>query len=291
MEIITEDFTYNVPDSYLSTATTEGKTNTLTYTGPNEIWAFVDKVSGKLDWSMHALINFDEGMQEIAITHAGQYHKPILVHFDQNPLICWAMYGDLDWDSLGEKTFTLDGETEPYYRHPDPLPPQLIYDYPSFVYLFDSSTWKQPYPMQTPKQTQDDVEGYIAAYIADIEKHIADSNSGLTADQKTTMTAAKTTAEGIVAKYGPDGANVPYWMWPPCPPTPDWDPNMEEDTDVPEAERWDSAADGSEGAGAETNYQPENNEPTPASESEAFPNTDSQQTEAGELPDEDAPTE
>jgi len=288
MEIITEDFTYNVPDSYLSTETTEGKTNTITYEGPNEIWVFVDKLTGKLNWSMHALINFDDGMQELANVHAGQDHKAILVHFDQNPLICWAMYGDLDWDSLGEKTFTLDGEDEPYYTHPDPLPPQMIYDYPNFVYLFDSSTWKTPYPMQTPQQTEDDVKGYIALYIEDIDRHLSNPDTGLTADQRAQLEAGKTFAEGIEAKYGPDGANVPFWMWPPCPRTPDWEDDPEPIPDTPE----DTAADHNAAATVDDGDTPViNDEPTKASETEAFPNSDSQQADAGEEADEDAPVE
>ena len=279
MEIITQDFTYNLPDAYMSSSIANGDTATLEYHGPDEIWVFVDKTSGMLDWSMHALINFDESVQEMATIHAGNDKKAVLVHFDQNPLICWAMYGELDWDDLGEKTYTLDGETEPYFTHPDPLPPQMIYEYPRFQYLFDVNAWKTPYPMITsPALTQEELEAQISSFIAGLESQLNDVDLSMDAEQRSQMETIKTQAEAIITKYGPDGADVPYYMWPAPGETPNWDPDVEADDDVPEDQRWtkEANAEFTEDDDADTTTADPDTDPTPASTTEAFPNSDSQ---------------
>jgi len=289
MEIITQEMTYSIPDEYFTTSTDDGITGTVTYTGPDEIWVFVDRTTGKLNWSMHALANFDETIQELANRHAGEDHKAILVNFSQNPLICWAMFGEYDFDNASQKTYTLDGESEPYFTNPDPLPPQMIYDYPNFTYLFDSGTWRQPYPMVTPSWTQADIEEIIANTISDIESRI--DSSDVSDSYTAALTATKTELEGLVAKYGPDGANVPYYMWPmPDVPTVD---EFENGSDMEIAVApvgddgivWEPAEDGSEGPGSASGYQPTDDTPTvtvdetaaettPAAPDEALESTD-----------------
>lgn len=254
MEIITQNFTYDLPDVYLGSTTEDGLTGTVSYHGPDTMWVFVDAKTGKLNWGMHCIIDHDDDAQEIANLHAGEDHRAILVSFTQNPLICWAMFGEYDEETASEKTYTLDGETEPYFTHFDPIPPHEVYDYDSFTYLIDQGQWKTPYPMRKPQRTQEEFTDLLAELIADIERDIAAEE--VDAENTALMEAYKTKVEALSTTY----SDVPWYMWP-IPPAPELgDPNKEI---VDESERmigdseWDSAEDGSEGPGVATNYQPD----------------------------------
>ena len=45
--IIEKDFTYNIPDDYLAQTNNDSKTAEATFKGPDKIWIFVDKDTGK----------------------------------------------------------------------------------------------------------------------------------------------------------------------------------------------------------------------------------------------------
>lgn len=270
MEIITKDFTYAVPNEYLSTDTSEGKTGTVSYHGPDEIYVFVDKKTGKLDWSMHCLINHDETIYELAQIHAGQDRKAILVTFDQNPLICWAMFGEYDEENASETSYTLEGETKPYFSHFDPIPPHEVYDYPEFTFLFDNAAWKTPYPMKTPAMTREQWDEVLADMITDAQECI--DATDVDDEDTAAMVAYKEELEALPTKF----ADVPWYMWG-VPPGPEI---KREDSITPEGEvteeEWVPAEDGSEGPGPETNYQPVDGTVEPASETADFPSADSE---------------
>jgi hypothetical protein len=251
MEIITKEFTYSVPDVYLSTETSENKTGTVTYNGPDEMYVFVNAKTGKLNWGMHCLINHDDTIQDLATTHAGQDHRAILVTFDQNPLICWAMWGEYDEENASVTQYILDGETEPHFEHFDPIPPHEVYNYDEFVFLFDESRWKTPYPMRTPQRTQEEWNELFAEMLEDVQEKIDadDVNDEYTA----LMIAHKAELEALPTKY----ADVPWYMWAiPASPEIKRDGDFEPENDVPAEEQWFPAEDGSEGVGPATNYQP-----------------------------------
>ena len=44
---ITKQFTYDIPDDYLSQTNSKGDTATATYTGPEKLYVFVDQVTGR----------------------------------------------------------------------------------------------------------------------------------------------------------------------------------------------------------------------------------------------------
>lgn len=274
MQIITKEFTYDVPNVYLSTDTSEGKTGTVSYHGPDEIYVFVDKKTGKLNWSMHCLINHDETIYDLAQIHAGEDHRPILVTFDQNPLICWAMWGVYDEENASETTYTLEGETEPYFSHFDPIPPHEVYDYPEFTFLFDNAAWKTPYPMRSPQRTQDEWTEIFNGMIADAQACI--DAEDVNDDDTAAMIAYKEELEALPTRF----ADVPWYMWK-VPAGPDI---TREDHKTPEGivteEEWVPAEDGSEGPGPATNYQPADETVIPANESAEFPNTESSQPPA-----------
>jgi hypothetical protein len=255
MEIITKNITYAVPDVYLTTDIAEGKTATVEYTGPDEMYVFVRKDTGLLDWSMHALPNLDASIQELARTHAGQSHEAVLVTIDSNPLICYAMFGEYDYDNAAQTEFKLDGVDEAYFTHPDPLPPQMVYDFNNFQFVFANASWKTPYPMQTADWGIEAIETMIASSLANIDELIADPE--ISEEYTDALNAAKAEIEKVIPTYGPDGANVPYWMWP-MPEVPEvYDPRAGEKGEEP-GEDWSPAEDGSEGAGPDTGYRPVN---------------------------------
>ena len=45
---------------------------------------------------------------------------------------------------IGQVSFTLDGETEPYHTEPDPLPFNDVYDVHNdgIIYDFETESWK-----------------------------------------------------------------------------------------------------------------------------------------------------
>jgi hypothetical protein len=255
MEIITQNFTYDLPDIYLGTTTDDGLTGTVSYHGPDSMWVFVNAATGKLNWGMHCIIDHDDTTQDLAITHAGEDHRPILINFTQSPLICWAMWGEYDEENASEKTYTLDGASEPYYTHYDPIPPHEVYNYDEFTYLFDSASWKTPFPMRTPQNTEEQWDELFAEQIADVQEHI--DASDVNAEYTAQLVTFKAELEALATTY----ADVPWYMWP-MPEAPAVIRDDPQGEVVNESERmigdaeWDSAEDGSEGSGAGTNYQP-----------------------------------
>jgi hypothetical protein len=254
MEIISKSFTYDVPDLYLTTDTTEGKTGTVTYNGPDEMWVFVNKQTGKLNWAMHCIPNSDISMQELAEIHAGQDHKAILVNFTQNPLICWAMFGEYDEENASVTELTLDGETEPYFTQFDPVPPNDIYDFASFVYLFNNNAWQTPFPMLTPQRTEEAFLENLNEIVEDIDEIIADDEHPNSYNEA--LEAYKAEIQNLPTRF----AGVPFYMWK-MPESPEIKRTVDIEPDD-EDEIWDSAPDGSEGPGAATGYQPTSDSPT-----------------------------
>jgi len=289
MEIITQNFTYDQPDIYMGNTTDDGLTGTVSYHGPDEMWVFVNSTTGKLNWGMHCIINHDDTSQDLARTHAGEDHTAILVSFNQNPLICWAMWGEYDEENASEKTFTLDGEDEPYFRHFDPIPPHEIYNYDEFTYLFDNAAWRTPYPMVSPQITQEQFESILDEMLEDVQEKI--DAEDVNAEFTTQMTTFKSEVEAIRTKF--EATDVPYYMWPmPDAPEIDRDGDIDVLDEAEEAarrigdvEEWTPAEDGSEGAGPETNYQPPAEEGTQADEEADYPDSESNQPDAPEPPE------
>lgn len=281
MEIITQNFTYDLPDVYLGNTTNDGLTGTVEYHGPDSMWVFVNASTGKLNWGMHCIIDHDETTQDLAQTHAGEDHRAVLVTFAQNPLICWAMWGEYPEDTASVKEYTLDGETDAYFTHFDPIPPHEIYNYDEFTYLFDNAAWKTPHPMRTPQRTQEEMEALLDELLEDIQEKI--DADDVDTDDTTAMETFKADVEAVRTKYA--ATDVPWYMWP-MPEAPHITRSDQIGEIVDEAERmigdseWDSAEDGSEGPGAATNYQPADETVTPADETADYPNPDSEQPAA-----------
>lgn len=281
MEIITQNFTYDLPDVYLGNTTNDGLTGTIEYHGPDSMWVFVNASTGKLNWAMHCIIDHDDTTQNLAQTHAGEDHRAVLVSFAQNPLICWAMWGEYPEDTASEREYTLDGEDEAYFTHFDPIPPHEIYNYDEFTYLFDNAAWKTPYPMRTPQISEEQFESRLDDMLVDIQENIdaEDVNEDFTAQ----MVTFKAEVEAMRTKFA--ATDVPWYMWPmPDAPEIDRDGDIDRLTDEEEAARrvgddgdWTPAEDGSEGPGPDTNYQPADEMPEAADEDAAYPNSDSEQ--------------
>lgn len=287
MEIITQNFTYDLPDVYLGTTTNDGLTGTVEYHGPDSMWVFVNAATGKLNWGMHCIIDHDDTTQDLAQVHAGEDHRAVLVTFDQNPLICWAMWGEYDEENASVKEYKLDGAAEAYFTHFDPIPPHEVYNYDEFTYLFDNAAWKTPYPMRQPQRTEEEWDVLFAEYIEDVQEKI--DADDINADYTAAMVDFKAELEALATTY----ADVPWYMWPmpEAPAIKRDDPDAEV---VDEAERmigdseWTPAEDGTEGPGADTNYGADLDPSAPAiaaSETEAYPDADSEQPTADLPPD------
>lgn len=256
MEIITQDFTYDLPDEFLGTTKNDGLTGTVEYRGPDTMWVFVNAQTGKLNWGMHCIIDHDDTTQDLANTHAGEDHRAILVTFAQNPLICWAMWGEYDEENASEKTYTLDGETEPYFTHFDPTPPHDVYDYDEFTYLFDNASWKTPYPFRKPQRTEEEINELFDEMLVELQDEI--DADDINSEDTTALIAYKAEVEEWRTKF--TEASIPWYMWslPNAPEIKRVDPDEEvvdESARMIGDSEWTPAEDGSEGPGPETNYQ------------------------------------
>ena len=142
--IITKEFTYDIPDDYLGQTNDENKTATWTYEGPDQLFVFAYKDSNIVDLSPSYTIaeDGDEVPEPI-----DKYRVKVDTTKDNHMPMASIIWQDLDFDTLTFKSETLpDGST---WRCLDPLPPHEAYDDDNITYDKDTNTftypWMQPH--------------------------------------------------------------------------------------------------------------------------------------------------
>jgi hypothetical protein len=170
--IISQTFTYNVPDDYLSTSTALNKTATHTYKGPDKIWVFVDKETNKYvgPWLTEAEDGADYPTPE---------HKlKVFVDCATNPLVCQIVGADIlhrtPYDELEQHSETLpDGSV--YTRVKD-TPPDHTHDHEELAWDPVTQSWPQP-PFRTPHVTWEDLRNWRNGVLIATDHMVADDTS------------------------------------------------------------------------------------------------------------------
>ena len=153
--IITKTFTYDLPDDYLAQTNTEGKTATADYNGPDKIWVFIDRDSGRSDTSRLVLTDEEDG----ADFPVPEDQYKVEVDCATDPVLCSLFDAKIEWDTVQGQTNIVvnlpDGTT---YERPDPTDVDHTYELDMCAYNMDGTLtdgvytggtwtmqWKQPW--------------------------------------------------------------------------------------------------------------------------------------------------
>ena len=214
MDNIKKKITYDMPDEYLAQTSDLGLTGEWDYDGPEKIYVFIDKETNKMVPHYSFRIHKDEVTQEEmdtemdVVTGLDCYHAP--VEFDKDPLLLAALADDAKLAvDLPQKTYTLPGETEPFYSRPDPLQPDHVIDLGDIEWDPTKNEWKKPFPWRKPHIIREQFEAAHAGILAQTK---AISTSKFTASQKTRWNAFVTEFENVTTKFA-DYLDTP-WMIP-----------------------------------------------------------------------------
>ena len=122
--IIEKDFTYNIPDDYLAQTNNDNKTAEATFKGPDKIWIFVDKDTGKSTRSRLLLTDEENGSE--FPTPEDQFK--IEVDCATDPTIC-SLWDTTEWETVKNQSQLVvdlpDGTT---YERPEPTDVDHTYE-------------------------------------------------------------------------------------------------------------------------------------------------------------------
>jgi len=160
MAIIKKKFTYDMPDEYLAQTNDLGLTGEWEYEGPEKIYVFVDKETNIMIPHYSFRVHNDEFTQEEMNAEmkvvAGLDSNFAPVEFDKDPLLLAALVDDARLASdLPQKTYTLPGDTKPFYSRPDPIQPDHVISLIEIEWDPEKEEWKKPFPWRKPHITKD----------------------------------------------------------------------------------------------------------------------------------------
>jgi len=155
--IITKTFTYDLPDDYLAQTNADGKTATANYEGPDKIWVFINRDTGRSDTSRLVLTEEENG----ADFPVPEDQFKVEINCDTDPMLCSLFDAKVEWDTVVGQTNIVvnlpDGTT---YERPDPTDVDHTYELDECAYNMDGTIsedgttytggtwtmqWKQPW--------------------------------------------------------------------------------------------------------------------------------------------------
>lgn len=154
--IITQAFTYDVPDDYVGQTNVDGNTATADYNGPDKIWVFIDRDTGRSDTSRLILTDEEDG-ENYPVPH-DQYK--VKINCATDPVLCSLFDAKVEWDTVQGQTNLVvalpDGTT---YERPTPTDVDHTYELDECEYNMDgvltgdsyddsgtwTMEWKQPW--------------------------------------------------------------------------------------------------------------------------------------------------
>ena len=183
--IITQNFTYDVPDEYLLKTNENGEQHTCSYTGPEAIFVAVNKETGKIDKSKGwEVVTADDSALSMMNVRAGEGCKVVKVLFSEEPVICWIIANDIDLDRNAgpQKEYKLVGDDTVYYSRPAIIYPDHCYEEDEIKYNLVTDSWVKPFPWKNPHM---DWPTIIAAGIgvAEGRQEELDADNDFTAEQ------------------------------------------------------------------------------------------------------------
>lgn len=212
----TKKFTYNIPDDYLLQTNKLGLTAEWTYEGPDKVYVMIlkdtKKINSMLGWMLYEDDRTREENDAAADTYSGLAYDYALIDVEEEPLLLAAVVGNSIGPSIDEvphKTYTLDGETEPFYTRPDPPYPNKTIEVGEVEFDFETKQWKKPFPWKKPHITKEQLLNALEL-IKEQEKQV--ETTGFTSTQKTKWAAYLTALDNVTVKYA-DYLDTP-WMVP-----------------------------------------------------------------------------
>jgi len=217
MAKISKEYTYNLPDEYTKQTSDLGLTATATYEGPEFLYVFVDAETGKLQPAQSCMPVFSETADaENAQIRAGLDERAILLrpNTDNTDAIIASIFFHTDTGKEAgypQKSYTLEGETEPYYERPDPQLPDHTYNVDEITYNFATGSWEEPFPFMEVWIT---MEQHVAArdgIVAGATDFLANQRANLTAAQITEIEAFIAEMGEVYTKYdGVEAFMIPF---------------------------------------------------------------------------------
>lgn len=226
MALTTKTFTYDLPDEYLSQTNNLGLTAEWTYEGPDKIYVMVDKNTNRINtllgWSPYNDDASKEDNDAFADQFSGLDNDYGLIDVEEDPLLLAAVVGGSigpDVDKLPQKTYTLEGETEPFYSRPNPTIPDHTIEVGEVEFDPATRKWKKPYPWKKPHITKEQLLNALEIIINQ-EKKV--DTEGFTSTQKTKWATYLSALENVPIKFA-DYLDSPWMV--PFPANPMWSDN------------------------------------------------------------------
>lgn len=214
MPLLSQKIIYNLPDEFLSQSDSLNLTGEYTYNGPDKIYVLIDPKTKKIVQNLGFLPYNDDLSEEENNSFMEQFSglsfEYALISFDEDPVLLASVAGpsfDPPLDSVPQKTYTIEGETEPFYSRPDPTFPSFTVD--AFDVEWDGSSWKKPYPWKKPHITKEELLSVLDAIIK-AEKKV--DTESFTSTQKTKWASYLSDLENVPVRFA-DYLDSP-WMVP-----------------------------------------------------------------------------
>lgn len=209
MADITFEFEYDLPDEYLHQTSELGLKAQWTYVGPAKFFVFVDKETGRLEWSMGTL-DWDRrdpaGSEEIAKLKAGLAREVVLIDVTEEPLVA-SFFQLVDQSTLPQKEYKVDGVV--YYSRSEPTTPEHTYEVGEVTYNFETKSWNKPFNWKKPHITMEQHNQARLNIIAGVDEDLADED---TSDElKDRLEVFKSELEAIPTKFADwDPWQIPF---------------------------------------------------------------------------------
>ena len=145
--IVTQNFTYKVPNNLYSSSDSDGNEVTASYTGPDKGWVFVDldgDQKGKLNRAPGVKHEADDG-EDIPVPTGT---KRVEVTFADDPLILAVLVGGPAVTISGQSQITEDLPDGSQWSENAKLEITEAYDINSLEYDIDAETWSIDYHPQ-----------------------------------------------------------------------------------------------------------------------------------------------
>lgn len=209
VNIVTFDFSYDVPDEYLHQTSNLNLKGTISYTGPDAIYVFVNKETGKIEIGRGWEAVDGTGKDfEMAKLRAGEGHEVVKLAAEDEPVLAWRLVPqDLDRDAMPQKEYKLDGDDTIYYSRTDPILPDHAYEIEDITYNLNVDKWNKPFPWKQPHMSWDRLNEVIDMIVASAEEDKANAS----ADDAAKIDSYITEMKNISTKFaGWDAWQVPF---------------------------------------------------------------------------------
>jgi hypothetical protein len=212
MALISKKITYDLPDEFLAQTSDLGLKGEYTYNGPDKVYVILDRKDNRIveNLGYHAYVDdwSEEENESFIEMYSGNDFDYALITFDEDPaLLAAVVQQNPPLDEVPQKTYTLPGESTPFYSRPESPFPSHTIEYGEVEW--DGTKWVKPYPWKKPYITKEQLLSALQMIIAQ-EKKV--EVSSFTSAQKTKWNAYLSDLEAVPTKFA-DYLDTP-WMVP-----------------------------------------------------------------------------